>query len=82
MRSIVLANLVAGGTWLCALACFPAARRVNHDQGAERLLAADLLPAFCKFIGAALPKEVEFGEQLFPRCLGSPGWNHICDGLD
>ena len=26
-------------------------------------------------------KEVEFGERLFLHCLGSPGWNHVCDGL-
>ena len=56
---------------------------ITTEQGTERLLAdlLDLLPAFYKYIGAALPKEVEFGERLFPHCLGSPGWNHICDGL-
>ena len=56
---------------------------ITTDQGTERLLAdlPDLLPAFYKHNGAALPKEVEFVERLFPHCLGSPGWNHVCDGL-
>ena len=26
-------------------------------------------------------KRLSFGERLFSHFLGSPGWNHICDGL-
>ena len=56
---------------------------ITTDHGTERLLAdlPDLLSSFYKYIGAALPKEVEFGERLFPHFLGSLGWSHICDGL-
>ena len=84
MRSIGLANLVPGGIRLSAHACFTAERCVIHDGPRyERLLAnmLDSVPAFHEYIGAALPKEVQFGELLFPHCLGSLGWNHICDGL-
>ena len=54
---------------------------ITTDQGTERLLADLLLPAFYKYIGAALPKEVEFGKRLLLHCLVLRGWNHICDGL-
>ena len=48
------------------------------DTSAKRLLTdlPDLLPAFFKHIGAALPQEVEFGQRLFPHCMSSL----ICDG--
>ena len=55
---------------------------ITTKQGTERMLAdlIDLLPAFYKYIGAALPKEVERGDRRFLRCLGSPGFlgGRIC----
>ena len=54
---------------------------ITTDQGTERLLAdlSDLLPASTSVL--LCRKRLGLENGFFPHCVGSPGWNLVCDGL-
>eukprot|EP00959_Pyramimonas_sp_CCMP1952_P298860 6251128-Pyramimonas_sp.AAC.1 len=56
---------------------------VTSDMGTGRLFgnAKDILPAFCKHVGVAVPRGMPKQTRLSPYAVQAPGWTRIFDTL-
>ena len=57
-------------------------RGILTDFGAEHLIPdmPDILPAFFETLHIRMPANCK-EDFLFPNCVPSAGWHHVCDGL-